>query len=109
MTIVSHADRLTTGVVVANRWMRIVIGVQIVVNVSRIVVAVAGSVIGVVVVRTDARVVVVSRRSPVMAVWPIDVAPVVAIGQRVNAHVVVGVEGDVRNVIAGVADEHIIA
>ena len=89
--------------------MRIVIRVQVVVNVSRIVVAVARTIIGVVVVRANARVVVVSGRRPVMAVRTVDVAPVVAVRQRVNAHVVVGIKGDVRHIVAGVTDEHVIA
>ena len=78
-------------------------------NVSRIVVAVARAVIGVIVVRANSRVVIVSGRCPVMTVRSVDVAPVVAVRQRVNAHVIVRVEGDVRNIVAGVTDEDVIA
>ena len=44
-----------------------------------------------------------------MSVRAIDVAPAVSNGERMFAHIIVCIEGDVRNIVAGVTDENISA
>jgi hypothetical protein len=80
---------------------------EIIVSVMGIVVAVAGTIVRIIVVRTYTRIVVIPGSCPVMSVRPIDVAPVIPVGKGMNAHVVIGVEIDVGDVVARITNKHI--
>lgn len=104
-----HAHRAVVIARIADRRMRAVIAVKIVADMPRIIIGVPRTIVCVVVVRADTRVVIISRRCPVMAVRPLNVAPTVPHIERMLAHIIVGVEVDVRNIVARIADEHIAA
>lgn len=94
-------------IMVADGGMCGIIVVQIVVNVIRTIVAIISTIVRVVIVGTYARVVIITRSGPVMSVRPVDVAPVIAKGQRVNAHVIVSIETYAGHIVGGIADENI--
>ena len=102
-----HAHRAIVIARIADRRMRAVIAVKVITRMPRIVVRITRTVVRVVVVRTDARVVIITRRCPVMAMRPLNVAPTIPHIERMLAHIIVGVEVDVRHIVARITDEHI--
>ena len=109
MRMRTHADRAIVIARVTDRRMRAIIGVQVIANMPRIIVRIPRTVVRVVVVCPDARIVIISRCRPVMAVRPLNVTPSVAHIQRMLTHVVIRIEIDIRHVIARITDEHIAA
>ena len=104
---ITHTNRFMIGIVITDRRMCGIIVVQIVVDMRGLIVAVVLAIVGIIAVGTNARVVIVTGCSPMMSVRPIDVAPVIAEGQGVNTHVIVGIEIDVADVIRRVTYENI--
>lgn len=102
-----HADCAIVIARIADRRMRAVIAVKIISRMSRIIVRVPGTIIGVVIIRTDARIVVIPGCRPVMTMRSLNITPSVAHIERMLPHIIIRVEIDVRHVVARIADEHI--
>ncbi len=76
-------------------------------RVIRIIVRIIRTVIRVIIVGAYPRIVIISAGSPMVPVRSVDITPSVARRQRVNAHVIICIEIDIRYVITRIADEHI--
>ena len=103
----AHPDCAIVIARITDRRMRAVVAVKIISRMPRIIVGIPGTIIGVVIIRTDSRIVVIPGSRPVMAMRSLNIAPTIAHIERMLPHIVIRVEIDVRHIVARVADEHI--